>query len=201
MGLIKLDYGVLAILSQSDMSGYDITNRLSNFWKTTHSRVYPVLSKLEKLGYVEHELVEQVNKPDKKIYHITEPGIGALRNWLIKDTQPSIKKDESLLKLISVHVLESDVIIDLLKERMKLVKKEEEFVKKVVENTKAFSNGVVTDTRSNLFNIHLLTQNILSHAQLELQWCEWAVELYRQKTADNFFDIKFNPCKNKEHKN
>lgn len=199
MGLIKLDYGVLAFLSQSDMSGYDITNRLSNFWKTTHSRVYPVLSKLEKLGYVEHVLVEQANKPDKKIYHLTPEGVNVLRNWLIKDTQPSIKKDESLLKLISVHVLESDVIIDLLKERIKLVKKEEEYVKKVIEKTKESCNGVVSDTSSNLFNIHLLTQNVLGHIKLELQWCEWAVELYKQKTADNFFDINFQPNKSNKH--
>lgn len=198
MGLIKLDYGVLSMLAQTDMSGYDITNKLNYFWKTTHSRVYPVLSKLEKLGYVEHTLIEQTNKPDKKVYHIMEDGKEILRKWLTGATQSSVKKDESLLKVLCVHLLEEDVIVDLLKERIKFVEKEERFIRKVAENTKGRAGGKITDTSSETFGLHLVTQGILAHTQLELDWCRWAIELYRRKNADNFIDIKFDPYK--EHK-
>lgn len=195
MGLIKLDYGVLAMLAQSNLSGYDITNKINYFWKTTHSRVYPVLSKLEKLGYVEHVLIEQRNKPDKKLYHITPVGEEILRQWVTVPTQPSVKKDESLLKVFCVHLLEHDVIINLLEERIKFVEKEAAFIKKAAENTKEQCGGQVVDTSSQTFGLHILSQGLLSHANLELEWCRWAIELYKRKTSDNFLDITFKPFK------
>lgn len=204
MGLIKLDYGVLAVLAQSPMSGYDITNRLNYFWKTTHSRVYPVLSKLEKLGYVEHVVVEQSNKPDKKVYHLTPSGIDILKNsWLTGRTQPSIKKDESMLKVLCVHLLEDDVIIDLLKERVKFVEKETEHIRKIIEDTKekvAVGGGKLESTRSQVFSVHLLTQGLLAHADLELAWCKWAIELYKKGKSNNFFNMVFDFCKHSKLK-
>lgn len=190
MAMIKLDYGVLAMLSQNELSGYDITSRLNKYWKTSHSRIYPVLAKLEKLGFAHFQTVEQTNKPDKKVYHITDAGIETLKNWLMSTTLPAIKKDEALMKLMCIHLLGKDVVVRLLKERISLMKKELKEGLDIINEVKQQSNGKVTSTNSQYFNAHVLSEIMFCHVNLDILWCKWVLNLYEMEGAENFLDMK-----------
>ncbi len=62
--------------------GYELLQELSKIfsevWKPKSGTVYPALKSLEERGFLESEKVEQQDKPDKKIYKITEEGKNVL---------------------------------------------------------------------------------------------------------------------------
>ena len=87
-----LKHGILGLLNYGDMTGYEIMtafrDSLSHFWTAQTSQIYRELQVLEKAGWIESSLVEQRNRPDKKVLSITREGRNELTRWL-KEEQPS----------------------------------------------------------------------------------------------------------------
>ncbi len=191
MRLIKLDYAVLSILADDKLSGYDITARLQEIWKTTHSRVYPVLAKLEKLGLVEYEHLKQDNKPDKKIYTITGGGIEVLKQWLTTKTSHPVKKDEGLLKVLCQHLLDKENREKLIKERIKETGKEKEKLEKLFQKIKKEANGKVSDNQTKYFTAHIVSEATNTMLSLEMAFGEWVLELLNKENVTNYYDYKF----------
>jgi len=52
---------------------------LEFFWQARHSQIYPELARLEEKGLVTHQVVEQQDRPDKKVYSVTDSGLDALK--------------------------------------------------------------------------------------------------------------------------
>ena len=83
---MSLQHGVLGFLNYGSMSGYNLAKAFSSsvqfFWNAQNSQIYLVLDKLEKQGFVSHELIVQTDKPSKKLYSITEAGKTEFLRWL-----------------------------------------------------------------------------------------------------------------------
>lgn len=83
---MSLAYGILGFLNYGSMSGYDLVkafeSSLQFFWHAQNSHIYLELKKLEKKGYICGETVIQSDRPNKKIYSVTETGKNAFMNWL-----------------------------------------------------------------------------------------------------------------------
>lgn len=84
----------LSILYEGDATGYDIRRQFSQgeaalFADASIGAIYPALAKLEAKGLVAFVIQEQVGKPSRKIYRITEAGresfVAALREPLARD--------------------------------------------------------------------------------------------------------------------
>ncbi|OOM79891.1 PadR family transcriptional regulator [Clostridium sp. BL-8] len=182
-----LSYGLLALLANESMSGYDLNLKMNLFWHTRHSHIYPLLSKLEENGYVEFVLVKQTGKPDKKIYTPTKIGLDATKEWLEKTTIAPITKDEMLLKTYCLHVLDKDKAKKILKEREKMYLDKFLSCKKRIEDLKA-QGGILESTNSGYFGRFLILTKILGDAKWGIEWCQWAYSLYDTGNIDNIFD-------------
>lgn len=83
---MSLAFGILGFLNYKPMSGYDIAkafeSSLQFFWHAQNSHIYLELKKLEKKGYICGETVIQSDRPNKKIFSITETGKKEFMNWL-----------------------------------------------------------------------------------------------------------------------
>ena len=83
---MSLAFGILGFLNYSPMSGYDIVkafeSSLQFFWHAQSSHIYLELKKLEKKGYICGETVIQSDRPNKRIFSITEAGKKAFMDWL-----------------------------------------------------------------------------------------------------------------------
>lgn len=83
---MSLPHGILGFLTYESMSGYDLAKAfrasVQFFWNAQNSQIYLTLDKLEKQGYVTHELIVQTDKPNKKLYSITESGKAEFLRWL-----------------------------------------------------------------------------------------------------------------------
>ena len=110
--MTTLGYAILGLLSREDLSGYDLTQRMRGrvgyFWSARHSQIYPELARLEDGGYVTHSVVEQRERPDKKVYGITAQGLRALKEWVVEPPVPKPSRDELVLKAYSVWLADPE---------------------------------------------------------------------------------------------
>ncbi|MDX2140882.1 MAG: PadR family transcriptional regulator [Chloroflexota bacterium] len=101
-----LGYALLNLIACEPQTGYDLSRtlqeRISFFWQAKHSQIYPELAKLESAGFITHEVVRQNDKPDKKIYTLTDAGLAALRAWVVAPLEMSPARDELLVKTAAI---------------------------------------------------------------------------------------------------
>ncbi len=81
-----LDYAILGFLHYKPLSGYDLKkifdNSIQHFWAADQSQIYRTLARLTERGWVEVEVIEQSDRPDRKVYHITPAGQAELARWI-----------------------------------------------------------------------------------------------------------------------
>ena len=108
--MATLGYAILGLLSREELSGYDLAGRMrarvGHFWEARHSQIYPEPGRLEEGGLVTHRVVEQEERPDKKVYEITPAGLAALKEWVTEPPAPRPARDELVLKAYSLWLAE-----------------------------------------------------------------------------------------------
>lgn len=101
---MSLKYGILGLLNYKSMTGYELNKffeeSLAFFWSAQTSQIYRTLAQLEKEECVTQELVVQYDKPNKKVYSITEKGLCEFREWLKeRDNNAANLKNSFLMKI------------------------------------------------------------------------------------------------------
>jgi DNA-binding PadR family transcriptional regulator len=108
--IIPLAYALLGLLARAPHSGYDLIRLMEEpigfFWHARRSQIYPELARLEQMGMVSHTLVEQQERPDKKVYSITDAGRSALAQWASEPMAVPPERDEFMLKVYSLWLAE-----------------------------------------------------------------------------------------------
>lgn len=83
---MSLKHGLLGFLSYGDMTGYDLAKvfkqSMSMIWKAQTSQIYRELAEMEKTGWLTSKEKIQLDKPNKRIYSITQSGKDELLAWL-----------------------------------------------------------------------------------------------------------------------
>lgn len=97
-------YVLLGILSLGASSGYDIKKKIESeigyFYKVSNGQIYPLLRKLVGENSATFVTEKNVGRPDRKVYTITEKGLGILRQWVTAPVDVQIdNENELLLKL------------------------------------------------------------------------------------------------------
>ena len=86
---MSLRYVLLGLLVENSGHGYGLRkqflNRLGHFRNINEGQLYTELSKMEKDGLVEREVVVPDKGPARKILHITAEGARSFRDWLLSD--------------------------------------------------------------------------------------------------------------------
>jgi PadR family transcriptional regulator AphA len=83
---MSLEYAILGFLNYHPYTGYDLKKifdtSIRHFWPADQSQIYRTLSHLTDEGYAEMEKVPQDDRPDRKVYSITNAGQIELLKWL-----------------------------------------------------------------------------------------------------------------------
>jgi len=84
---MSLKHGLLGLLSfEGPTTGYDLDkffkNSLGNFWHAKTSHIYRELRAMEEQGWLASERIVQEEKPNKRVYSITNEGKTELLSWL-----------------------------------------------------------------------------------------------------------------------
>jgi DNA-binding PadR family transcriptional regulator len=105
-GSVSFRHFALGLLNQQPMSGYDIKQYLKILnWLIdgpSFGNIYSSLRALLQQGLVTMQVVQQENKPARKVYDITETGRQALQEWIEQPiaANPSLKAFVMRLALV-----------------------------------------------------------------------------------------------------
>lgn len=99
----KSKYAILGILCAAPMSGYDIKKKIESsanyFWHESYGQIYPILKRLVQEELATKSTEEQVGKPDRYVYTLTDKGRRELQEWLKEPVESQVERIEILLKL------------------------------------------------------------------------------------------------------
>lgn len=79
------EYLLLGLLAVSPSHGYDLHGQIERdlryVWRLSLSQVYNVLARLEERGMIEGEILEQEERPDRKLFRLTAQGEQHFKTW------------------------------------------------------------------------------------------------------------------------
>ncbi|GHI00030.1 PadR family transcriptional regulator [Neobacillus kokaensis] len=176
-----LGYAILSALGRKSYSGYELGKYLENVWPAKHSQIYPMLTKMEEKGFLVHEIVEQVGRPNKKIYSITEKGTEALKKWIAKSPSEQIHRDEFLIKVYSSWLLGEENSAKLVHDR---IAKLDESIASLSDKITEMEQMEELETTSKDFGRYLLFSRKFRLAKEEKDWCQWVLGLLKNKKVN-----------------
>ncbi len=114
---MSLDHAILGFLQYGPLSGYDLKERfdlsVEHFWPADQSQIYRILAKLDEQGYARVKVVEQENRPDRKVYTITQAGREELHRWLTKPMEMDHGRSASLVQIFFAGQLANEEILGI----------------------------------------------------------------------------------------
>jgi len=178
--MTTLGYAILGLLSREDLSGYDLTQRMKGpvgyFWSARHSQIYPELARLEDGGYVTHRVIEQRERPDKKVYEITDGGLEVLKSWVTQPPMPRPTRDELTLKTYSVWLADPEEATGLYRDEE--LRHEEQLAH--YEGIRGWMEREwgedLTRTDSPEFASYATLMRGISYEREYAEWCRWMAD-------------------------
>lgn len=85
---MSLMHAILGFLSERAMTGYDLKTTafdqsINHFWPADQAQIYRTLDKLAEQGLVTSQIEPQQDRPNRKVYAVTEAGREELARWLL----------------------------------------------------------------------------------------------------------------------
>lgn len=115
---MSLSHAILGFLNYAPMSGYDLKKAfdasIRHFWPADQAQIYRTLKELMQQGWVTVEVVPQAERPNRKVYHITEAGREELRRWQRSPADPENPRVPLLVKVFFAGGLSDEEAIALL---------------------------------------------------------------------------------------
>lgn len=182
--MITLSYALLGLLAVQPFSGYDLARLMKKpvglFWQARHSQIYPELARLEAGGFVTHETIAQEDRPDKKIYKISESGLSVLRRWVSGPVEPAPMRDELILKAFCLWLADPAQAIALFQaEEQRHREQLDQYESNLAEGA-AEIDPAVELAGSPQFGSHLILNWGIRYEREYADWCRWVVEQLEQ---------------------
>jgi DNA-binding PadR family transcriptional regulator len=182
-----LGYAILGLLSREELSGYDLAGRMrarvGHFWEARHSQIYPELARLEEGGLVSHRVVEQRERPDKKVYKITPAGLEALKTWVATPPAPRAARDELVLKAYSLWLAEPEEALALFREHER---RHEEQLRQYEEIQAWMEREWKSDLErldSPRFASYVALRRGILYEREYAEWCAWVADRLEKDLA------------------
>ena len=177
LALTTTEAGVLALLAiEGERSGYDLLKlagkAIGHVWSPARSQLYAVLPRLVKRGLAESRSVVQDQRPDKRLYVITDAGREALAEW--QETVESHAREAFLLKLFVGGLTSHEVLLAQV----------EAFREEVEERLAVLRRIEPTNTRTGHDYYHWFLLRLgIERAELELRWADDVLAALRGETT------------------
>ncbi len=180
-----LAYGLLGLVARTPSSGYDLMLQLQPYWQAKHSQIYPLLAKLEQEGYMQFTRVHQTDRPDKKVYSITEKGEIALKLWLAEPTAEPVIRDELVLKAYCLQLTDEKAARAMFTERIEHCREQAESFMHIMQEMEQQTDGKHPDHPDHsAFSDYILLTWGYRRMQEDMKWCEWVLGLLEKGKAE-----------------
>lgn len=181
MNITALGYALLGLLARGPKSGYDLAQNLRQpvgfFWAANHSQIYPQLARLEEEGLVEHVVVDQRDRPAKKVYTLTPEGKGTLQTWLVEPLGLPTYRDELTLKAYSLWLADPVGAVRMLREHAEEHAAREAVCQTYVDDLACHAAEALGRVETPEFAEYVVAQRGVSIAREAKTWCLWVAGL------------------------
>jgi len=175
---MSLEYAILGFLNYGESSGYDLKKMfdtsIRHFWSADQSQIYRTLSKLVKKQWVTMHLVEQVDKPNRKVYTITEAGKEGLYQWLKTPLPLGETRNALLIQLFFGAQLDDMEIISNLKHTIAQLHEVERRYGQIPEKSREYVEMI--DSPREAFFWMLTLELGANHNRVLIEWAESVIQ-------------------------
>lgn len=179
---MALSYAILAALTNQPCSGYDLVKRFNKsvecYWSASHQQIYKALSQLEEDEHLSSEKIEQENRPNKKLYTVTDSGRQHLQQWIGQVDVIAPLKSDLLIKLSAGHTVPTAPLLQTLQA---YYEQHKEKLKSYQALSKQYAQ-MPELTRENQFQLLALRAGIRQQLAW-VAWCEEAMGFLGQPVA------------------
>lgn len=114
---MSLKHAILGFLNYKPLSGYDLKKifdtSVRHFWTADQSQIYRTLNQLTERGLAEMDVIEQNDRPDRKVYTITEAGREELQRWLLSPIDSHMPHNAELIQVFFAGQLSDEEILEM----------------------------------------------------------------------------------------
>jgi DNA-binding PadR family transcriptional regulator len=101
---LSIKHAILGLLASKPLHGYELKSGFEEMVPTDElnvGQVYTTLDRLSRDSLVTYEVVNQPERPDKKVYALTEDGRKELKEWLVTPSTLDLNlRNETFLKIM-----------------------------------------------------------------------------------------------------
>lgn len=120
---MSLVHAILGILRTQPMTGYDLKTQcfdtsIAHFWPADQAQIYRSLDKMTGLGWVESRIEIQDDRPNRKVYSITDQGRAELQRWLSTFQELPVYRDPFLVQLFFADGCSNAALLRLIEEQL-----------------------------------------------------------------------------------
>lgn len=120
---MSLAYVILGLLQQQERTGYDLKTQcfdgcIAHLWQADQAQIYRTLDKLETQGWIICTVEIQHDRPNRKVYQITEAGEAELIRWLQTHQPLPVVREPLLVQLYFAAQLPDEAIAQLLEQEL-----------------------------------------------------------------------------------
>jgi DNA-binding PadR family transcriptional regulator len=112
---MSLEFAILGFLNYQPYTGYDLKKifdtSVRHFWPADQSQIYRTLARLTEQRLVKMEKIPQEDRPDRKVYHITDLGRAELLKWLAGPPPLGEPRSASLIQVFFAGQLSDEEIL------------------------------------------------------------------------------------------
>ena len=187
---MSLKHALLGFLNYiyGSMTGYELKKvidpSIGHFWNAELSQMYPTLKQLESEGLVEMEVEVQADKPNRKVYSITDDGVRELSDWLAQPAVHDQVREPLMIKVFFGASLPKQELIAVLRHRA-------DELRQTIENHE--QGRVLIGKYAETFGLDcegffwdLTVGAGLKHCRAGVEWIEAAIDKI-ERLDDSFF--------------
>ena len=120
---MSLAHTILGLLQQEEMTGYDLKTScfdrcIAHLWPADQAQIYRTLDKLVEQGWITCTVVIQPNRPNRKVYSVTDAGNAELSRWLQCPQPLPTVREPLLVQLFFAAQLPTEAIVQLLEQQL-----------------------------------------------------------------------------------
>lgn len=175
---MSLEHAILGFLNYRPLTGYDLKKifdtSVRHFWPADQSQIYRTLSRLEKEGLAEKEVIHQEDRPDRKVYEITSRGQEELTRWLSSPLPFEEPRSAPLIQVFFAGQLSDEEVIKIFQRAAAFIRAGLEQYELIPEDMEAYSDYVDSPREFYFWMLTLEAGKVSAKANLE--WMESVIE-------------------------
>lgn len=182
---MALRHAVLAALLDEELSGYQLAKvfdlGVANFWRAQPQQVYAELPRLEQEGLITGREVVQDNRPNKRLFKVTDAGLAELERFTALAAKPSFLRDDLVVKVQAADHVDTGTLIAQLAERAAFAQAKAELFGKLLRTMRGDRPEEEFLRQGERIGPYLTCLRGLAFEQGNRDWCERVATILKER--------------------